>query len=155
MVFLKFSHLQVASARETRLAIGEDPYHPRPALYLLVETFEAVGGADTPTMTFRESQAGQTLLDVLLKVLGHLLVTPLAPLLSNRRRDPEGLFPARGAEDRPKVRGEFLALRCAHHTEQIPRIVDLAPLMRCSLEVTRYSRLQSLVLVRDHELHSL
>src|SRR5215218_3702823 len=119
MVFLKFSHLQVASAREpllallhcqschqsqTRLAIGEDPYHPRPALYLLVETFEAVGGADTPTMTFRESQAGQTLLDVLLKVLGHLLVALLAPLLSNRRRDPEGLFPARGAEDRPKVR---------------------------------------------------
>ena len=39
---------EILNQPEARLAVGEDPHHPRAPLYLLVETFEAVGGADAP-----------------------------------------------------------------------------------------------------------
>jgi hypothetical protein len=71
-LFLELTHLQVTSARhpflglldrqgrnqsEARLAVGEDLHHPRAALYLLVETFEAVGSADALAVRVGEGKA--------------------------------------------------------------------------------------------------
>src|SRR5215207_863422 len=79
----QLAHVQVASAsypllrelhrqgtREPQacLAVREDPNHPRAALYLLVETLEAIGRADTSTAAFREREAAKALLHVLLDV---------------------------------------------------------------------------------------
>src|SRR5215208_5077914 len=117
-VLVELTHIQVTSARhpflglldcqgrnqsQARLAVGEDPHHPRAALYLLTETFEAVCGADAPAMALREGQARKALLEMLLYVLGYLLVALLAPLPSHARSELEGLLPSRCGEDGPEV----------------------------------------------------
>ena len=54
---LRLLDCQRAYQPQARLPVREDPHHPRPALYLLVETFKAVGGMDAWAMAFREGWA--------------------------------------------------------------------------------------------------
>src|SRR5215212_2954054 len=86
-------------------------------------------------MALGESQARQTLLYVLLKVLRDLLYAAPSPLVGHARCDPEGLLPGRCGEDRPEVSSKLLALDLAHHAEEVPHVVHLAPLVGSSLEV--------------------
>jgi hypothetical protein len=72
---------------------------------------------------------------VFFEVLGHLLVALLTPFLGNRSGDGEGLFSVGSGEDRPEVRPELLAPGVAHHAEEVPGVMDLAPLVGCSLKV--------------------
>jgi hypothetical protein len=51
---LRLLDRQRAYQPQARLPVREDPHHPRPALYLLVETFKAVGGVGAWAMAFRE-----------------------------------------------------------------------------------------------------
>ena len=45
------SAAKAVTKRTHAFRLGKDPHHPRPAtLYLLVETFDAVSGADAPSM---------------------------------------------------------------------------------------------------------
>src|SRR5215217_1504069 len=133
---------------QARLPVWEDPHHPRPALYLLVETFEAVSGADAPEVALGEGQAREAFPNVLFEVAGDLLMALLAPFLGHARCDPEGLFPApRGCEDRSQVRPKLFTLGNSDHAEEVPTVVDLAPLPRCSLEVAEDSSLETLVVI--------
>lgn len=162
-------HVQVASARhpflglldgqrshqpQARLRIREDPYQPRPTLYLLVEPLLAVGRADAPAVTLGERQAAQALFDVFLEVLGDPLVALPSPLLGHGGGEPEGLLGARLGEDRAEVGGQLLALLDSHHPEQVSRVVYLAPLPRCPLEVARDGGLEALVAAGDDQLHT-
>lgn len=86
-------------------------------------------------MRLGQSEAAETLLYVLFKVLGHLLVAPLATFVGHRSGDCEGLFPVGRGEDRPEVCPELLTPGYSHHPEEVPGVVDLAPLVGSSLEV--------------------
>src|SRR5918911_741515 len=82
----------------------------------------------------------------------HLVGLLLAPFVGHRGGDPEGLLPSRCGEDRPEVRPELLAARVAHHPEEVPGVVDLAPLVGSSLEVASDRCLEALVVVADDQL---
>src|SRR5215210_1462861 len=115
-VLTQLLHVQVAPARnpllryldrqsrhkaQARLAVREDPHHSCATLYLLVEPFQRVGGADASAVALGEGQAGKAFLDVLFKMLCELLYTLTSPLLGHARCDPEGLLPGRCGEDSP------------------------------------------------------
>src|SRR5215210_5665567 len=117
-------HVQVASAGQpllallnrqrrhqpqARLLVREDPHHPRSTLYLLVETLEAVGGADASAVRLREGQASETLLDVLFEVLSYLGVA-LAPPGRQFGSEPQSHLPARCGEHPAQAFGKLLAL---------------------------------------------
>ena len=84
---------------------------------------------------------------MLFYVISDLLVSLPSPLLGHARCDPEGLLPVRRGEDRPEVRSKLLALGMANHPEEVPHVVDLAPLVGSSLEVARDGRFDPLVIV--------
>jgi hypothetical protein len=83
----------------------------------------------------REAKAGEALLEMFLDVLGHLLVTFLAPLSGHARSDLEGLLPSSGGEDGPEVCPKLLAACVAHHPEEVPCVVNLAALPRGPLQI--------------------
>ena len=95
---------------QTRFPVGEDPHNPSAPFYLLVESLQAVCGADAPSMALGEGQASEAFLDVLFEVASDLLVAPASPPIGHARCDPEGLLPVRRGEDRAQVRPELLAL---------------------------------------------
>jgi hypothetical protein len=65
----------------------------------------------------------------------------------------ESLPPVDADENRPEVlRGWLLAPGSSDHAEDVPRVVDLAPLVRCSLEVPGDSRFEAFLVVRDTQL---
>jgi hypothetical protein len=92
---------------------------------------------------------------VLFDVLCDLLLTLLSLPPGDLGGHPEGLLPARLGEDCPQVRRQFFATLGSHHAEEVPRVVDLAALPRCSLEVANHGGLQALMVVRDHQLNAL
>ena len=49
---------------------------------------------------------------------------------------------------------ELLAPGVAHHPEEVPGVVDLAPLVGGTLEVAGYGRLEAPVVVGDHQFHA-
>src|SRR5215216_6156753 len=136
---LEFLHVQVAPAGnplfrllhrqgtpqpQARLAVGEDPHHPSAPLYLLVETLQAVCGTDTAPV----------------------------PAVCQLGSKTQGYLPAWRREHPTQAFGELLTPVMAHHTEEVPRIVNLAALPGGPLEVAGYGRLEALVIVGDGEL---
>jgi hypothetical protein len=68
--------------------------------------------------------------------------------------EPQSHLPARCGEHPAQTFGKLLAFGVAHHPEEVPGVVDLASLPRCSLEVAGYGRLEAPVVVGDHQLHA-
>src|SRR5918995_2281885 len=104
-------------------------------------------------MALQEGQARQALLDVLFYVLGDPRMTP-APPSGQLRGEPEGHFPVRCFEHPAQVFGELLTPLRSHHPQEIPRVVDLAPLVGGTLEVAGYGRFEPLVVVGDYNPHA-
>src|SRR5215210_1803850 len=126
----QFLHVQVAPARnplltlldrqranqpQARLPVWEDPHHPRPSLYLLVEPLQTIGGADALAVRLGKSQADEALLHLLFKMLGYPCVALLAPLLGYQRGQSKSPTPIRSGEERPEIRPELLASGCSDH----------------------------------------
>jgi len=84
-----------------------------------------------------EDQTREAILNVFFEVLGD---PRLAHAPSDRQLggEPQGCLPARCREHTAQTFGEILAPGAAHHSEKIPRVVDLAPLVGGALEVTGY-----------------
>src|SRR5215210_2358813 len=101
-------------------------------------------------MALREGQAREALLYVLVYVAGNLRVArapPTGQLLGEEKR----ALPAGGEHPAQTFRQVFTPAM-ADHPEEVPRVVHLAPLVRDSLEMAPYGRLQALVLIGDDQL---
>ena len=85
-------------------------------------------------MRLGEGQARKALLDVLLEKFGDPGMA-YAPASRQLGSEPQSHFPAWRREYPPQAFGELLAPGVAHHPQEVPRVVDFAPLVGGALEV--------------------
>src|SRR5215213_9422593 len=133
--------------------VREDPYHPRPPLYLLEQTLQHVRRAQLGVVASREGKVGQRVPYARLEDGDRLRETFAVELYELFGQGP-GCLLASDLEDRLEIICHLAHLAGRHVGEYVAFEMHHAPLPPCPRQLARYRCLYPLVVVRDHQLHS-